>query len=131
MSDYGYSPLIFVVDDNKIVRKSIVKRLSRENFVVKDFESGEKVLDALDYETPDLVLLDIQMPNLNGLDTIMEMQKKRMMMPVVLLTAHKELVDMSKIKYKGVISLVTKSLELEDVVSVAKLAITGRQSLTL
>jgi FixJ family two-component response regulator len=130
MSDYGYRPLIFVVDDNEVVRKSIVKRLSRENFAVKDFESGEKVLEALDYETPNLVLLDFQMPKLNGLETVMEMQRKGMLIPVVFLTAHKELLDMSKVKYKGVISLVTKSLELEDVVSVVKIAITDRQSLT-
>ena len=130
MSDDGYRPLIFVVDDNEVVRKSIVKRLSRENFVVKDFESGEKVLETLDFEIPDLVFLDIKMPKLNGLETVKAMNKKGMMTPVVFLTAHKELVDMSKIKYKGIISLVTKSLELEDVVSVAKEAITKRRSLT-
>jgi len=131
VSNHGCTPSIFVVDDSGVVRENIVKRLKKEDFVVRSFESGERVLEALTRDLPDLVFLDLHMPRLSGIDTIGEMQKRGISVPVVLLTAHQELVDMAKVKYKGVLSLVTKSLDLQDVVSVAKLAIAGRRSLIL
>ncbi|MDT7043217.1 response regulator [Candidatus Nitronereus thalassa] len=119
-----------MVDDNAVVRKSIAKRLVREAFLVQTFESGEKVLDALHHEHPDAVLLDFKMPGLNGEETLAEMRKRGLTVPVVILTAYSDVMDVSKSQYQGVVSLVTKSLELEDVVSVAKEAITNRRSLT-
>jgi two-component system, LuxR family, response regulator FixJ len=128
---HGCEPSVFVVDDDKAVRASIVKRLTRENFVVHDFESGEKLLNALLHEHPDVVLLDYKMPGLNGEETLAEMQKRGLTIPVVILTAHNNLMNVSKSKYQGGVSLVTKSLELEDVVWVAKLALARRSILIL
>ena len=122
---------MFVVDDNQLIRDNIVKRLSKEGFYVKSFESGEGVLAALDHETPDLVLLDLQMPVLNGGKTIEEMERRGLRIPVAILTAHQELINLSTVTYKGTISLVTKTIELADIVLVTRLAIAGRQSVIL
>jgi len=119
---------VFVVDDSQLIRDTIVKRLSKEGFAVKSFESGEGVLGALDHETPDLVLMDLKMPGLNGRKTIEEMEKRGLTVPVVILTAHQEFIDLSKVTYKEVISLVIKSLDLKDVVMVTREAISAQRS---
>ena len=128
MSNYRETPVVFVVDDSQIVRDNIVKRLKKEGYCVKSFESGERVLEELESEHPDLLLLDLNMPRLSGGETIHEMQKRGLSVPVVILTAHQELIDMSNVTYKAVMSLVTKTLELEDVVSVAREAIAAQRS---
>ena len=61
--------LIFVVDDNPVVVKLIASMLEREGFAVRTAASGQELLDLLDTLRPDLILLDIDMPGISGIET--------------------------------------------------------------
>ena len=61
---------IFVTDDEPAIRSAMVKRLSRRQHTVTGFESGDALLKGLDREMPDLILLDLKMPGLSGLETL-------------------------------------------------------------
>jgi len=60
---------IFVADDEPAIRSAIVKRLASKQHRVVGYESGDALLAALGHEVPDLILLDLRMPGLSGLET--------------------------------------------------------------
>ncbi len=79
---------ILLVDDSPVIHK-IVKRVLEENYNVVSFLSGVEAVDKLDEIQPDLVLLDVEMPDLDGFETIKLMKQKEIMesVPIIFLTA--------------------------------------------
>ena len=80
--------LIFYVEDNMEMR-TFVSNLLSKYFKVKSFRNGQECLDAFEEEWPDIVISDIQMPILNGLDLCVKIKSdlKTSHIPVILLTA--------------------------------------------
>lgn len=79
---------ILVVDDEKVARKSLADILRLEGYGVTEVESGAKALDALEADDIDLMLLDIRMPGMDGIEV---MQKAAEISPdteIIMLTAH-------------------------------------------
>jgi adenylate cyclase len=68
MSDH--SPLILVVDDNEMNRDMLQRRLERQNYQAVSAENGERALQMLREQAFDLVLLDVQMPKMNGYEVL-------------------------------------------------------------
>ena len=54
--------VVFVVDDEQVIRTAIVKRLIRQGHFATGYESGEVLLQELEHKLPELVLLDLKMP---------------------------------------------------------------------
>lgn len=83
---------IFVIDDDENIRELISLYLIKEGYVVEQFESGEKGVQALKTSTPDLIMLDIMMPGMDGYDTLKEIRKLGKT-PVIMVTAKDETFD--------------------------------------
>lgn len=77
---------VLVVDDSAAIRSVISKALAQEDGieVVATAANGRIALDKLDRVGPDLVTLDIEMPVLDGLDTLRELRKRRATLPVIM-----------------------------------------------
>ena len=86
---------ILVVDDDKDIRELIAIYLKAENFNVKLAENGVEALELIEENNFDLVVLDVMMPKMDGLETLIEIRKKYVM-PVIFLTAKNEEIDMIK-----------------------------------
>ena len=84
---------ILVVDDDKDIRELVEVYLKTEGFNVKLAENGKEALELIEKTSFDLVLLDVMMPKMNGLDTLI-MIRKKYIMPVIFLTAKNEEIDM-------------------------------------
>lgn len=83
---------IFVVDDEANIRELIKKFLQKEGYEVVSFSSGENVLSELGRLKPDLIVLDIMMPGIDGLDLCKEIRKKSEI-PIIFISAKDEAFD--------------------------------------
>ncbi|MDN5351717.1 MAG: hypothetical protein PWQ12_636 [Clostridiales bacterium] len=83
---------IFVIDDDENIRELISLYLKKEGYIVETYESGEAGIEAIKASAPDLVLLDIMMPGMDGYDTLKEIRKLGQV-PVIMVTAKDETFD--------------------------------------
>src|SRR5512145_2433783 len=79
---------ILVVDDEKLIRWSVSERLQRGGYVVATAEAGEQALDAVAADPPDLVLLDVQLPGINGVETLQRALALQPDVTVIMMSAH-------------------------------------------
>jgi DNA-binding response OmpR family regulator len=78
---------ILVVDDDTAVRESLMNALSYEDFFPLGAENGDQAVRLVETQTPDLVLLDLNMPGKSGWQVFQEISAARPLLPVVVLTA--------------------------------------------
>ena len=83
---------VFIVDDEENIRELISLYLTKEGYLVETYGSGEACLEAFKSNVPDLVLLDIMMPGIDGYDTLKEIRKLGTV-PVIMITAKEDTFD--------------------------------------
>lgn len=81
-------PTILIVDDSPMDRRIAGDCVKREGLAVRFAENGREALDAIACDRPDLVLTDLQMPEMDGLELVREMKRTYPTVPVILMTAH-------------------------------------------
>ncbi|MEX1229627.1 MAG: response regulator [Planctomycetaceae bacterium] len=79
---------ILVVDDEKNIRLMLSHVLAADDTVVETAVNGEEALDKINETTYDLVLLDLRMPGMDGLNVLREIKTHAAKLPVIVLTAH-------------------------------------------
>jgi len=89
---------ILIADDDVTLRDMYKLRLEADDFEVLTTADGEETLSEIRKEKPDLILLDIMMPKINGLDVLAEIKKDPVLknLPVIMLTALIQ--DVTKVK---------------------------------
>ncbi len=83
---------IFLVDDDRNILLSVSMALEAEGFVIKTFNDGESGLKAILEESPDLVILDIKMPRMDGIEVLSKLRETSSV-PVIFLTSKDDEVD--------------------------------------
>lgn len=114
---------IFVTDDDEAVRSAISRRLARRSHQVRSFESGEALLEALDHDIPDLILLDLKMSGMSGLDTLRLLRPKAPQALVILLTAYGTIENAVEAMKLGAYDFLIKSVDLGGVEPVVQRAL--------
>jgi two-component system response regulator MprA len=84
---------ILVVDDDAPIRRMLERTLAAEGYAVESAVDGGDALVSIERSTPDLILLDVTMPGLDGLAVCRRVRDKGLATPVLLLTARDELDD--------------------------------------
>lgn len=79
---------VLIVDDEDDFRETMVARLTKRNLNVWGAESGQRALDLMEKIVFDVVVLDIKMPGMDGIEALEQMKKKKPLTEVVLLTGH-------------------------------------------
>jgi two-component system, OmpR family, alkaline phosphatase synthesis response regulator PhoP len=85
-------PKIFLVEDDRDIAELIQYNLEREGFDVASISSGEQALDRLDKEVPSLIILDLMLPGIDGLETcrLIKQEERTKNIPLIMLTAKSE-----------------------------------------
>ena len=83
---------VMIVDDHKMIREGLRKILEFEGEiqVIEEADNGQECLKKLRSAKPDIILLDINMPVMNGIETLQALKKKRKKYKVLMLTVHNE-----------------------------------------
>ncbi len=79
---------IMVVDDEKNILTLYQSELEDEGYEVVAANSGKEALELFDKENPDLVTLDIMMPDIDGIQVLRQLKEKNPNVPVIMLTAY-------------------------------------------
>lgn len=107
--------VVFVTDDEQAIRASIVKRLGRQGHRVVGYESGEALLEALQHDLPDLILLDVKMPGLGGIETLKQARQLAPAAMVIMLTAYGTVQEAVEAMKLGAYDFLIKSVDLEGI----------------
>ncbi len=78
---------ILLVDDDAAVRDSLCRALATEDYAVNAVASGMEALATLDHQNADVVLLDLNMPGMDGWQVLKKIQSQEPRLPVILITA--------------------------------------------
>ena len=110
------SPKIAVVEDNPDNRM-LVQALLEDRYDISEYETGVEAVEGLGDDIPDLVLLDISLPEMDGTEVLAWMREQEALksVPVIALTAHAMAGDRDKYLAAGFDDYVTKPIVDEDV----------------
>jgi len=102
---------VYIVDDESIIRRSLVLLLREAGYHCRPFANGGDFIDALDYLAPGCVLLDINMPDLDGFDVQDVLLRLRPDMPVIFMTAAGSIPAAVKVIKKGAVDFLEKPFD--------------------
>jgi two-component system nitrogen regulation response regulator NtrX len=106
---------ILIVDDEESIIQSLQGILSDEGFDVISATSGSSAVEMIDEMMPDLVLLDIWMPGIDGIETLVKIKEGHPQLPVVMMSGHGTIETAVKATKLGAYDFIEKPLSLEKV----------------
>ena len=119
------SKAILVVDDEKEICTILSDNLSREGYRVFTAYNGKTALELVRKEKPDLVLLDIKMPEMDGIEVLRRIKKMKKKIVVIMLTAYGTLETARKAMKLGAYEYITKPFDLFLLKSIVKEVLKG------
>jgi FixJ family two-component response regulator len=81
---------VAIVDDDSAVRKALARLLCASAIEARTFSSGREFLDSLPSGTPDCLIVDLQMPEMTGLELQLELARTGARLPTIIITAHND-----------------------------------------
>lgn len=113
---------ILIIDDEKFITKSIKQHLEKEGCEVMTAETGEEGIETFKADSPDVILLDLNMPGIGGIETLRSLRKLSSDIIVIIITAHGDIeTAVSTIKL-GAYDFVEKPFELNRISVLVKKA---------
>jgi FixJ family two-component response regulator len=117
------SPIVFIVDDDASVRDALGRLIRSAGLRVEAFASAEEFLNRARTDAPSCVLLDVQLPDLSGLDLQRRMVDANNEMPIVFITGHGDIPTTVRAMKAGAVEFLTKPLVEGDVLESIRQAI--------
>jgi two-component system nitrogen regulation response regulator NtrX len=109
-------PTVLVVDDEASIRQTLSGILTDDGFDVQTASNGYEALQIVASDTPDVVLLDIWMQGMDGIETLKEIKKENATIPVILISGHGTIETAVKATKMGAFDLIEKPLSIEKVI---------------
>ena len=123
------SAKILVVDDDSAIRNLIFRFLTQKNYQVEAAQDGKTALETFDQFIPDLVILDVNLPDALGYNLCEEMQRRTDVF-ILLLTSRADAADKQQGFLKGADDYITKPFDLQELEYRVKAILKRRRTLT-
>ena len=104
---------LLIVDDEDAFRRTILKRLKKRGISIEEAGSGEDCLSILGKRPIDVVVLDVKMPDMDGIETLRHIKKRYPRIEVIMLTGHATTQDGVDGIKTGAFDYLSKPIELE------------------
>ncbi|MBX2868645.1 MAG: sigma-54 dependent transcriptional regulator [Acidiferrobacterales bacterium] len=111
---------IFLVDDDSAMRESLVHYLGKAGCLVDDFASAESALEALTERQPEVVITDVRMPGLSGIDLLKEIRHRSPSLPVSIISAHGDIPMAVEAMKLGAYNFLEKPFEPSRLLTIVK-----------
>ncbi len=120
---------LLVVDDEESVRKALTRFLSTRGYTVASAANGEEALQALRAESYSLMLLDVRMPGISGLDLVPEAIHEKPDLAILMLSAMGDAATAASCMQRGAYDYLTKPIELNDLSKAIERALRRRDTM--
>ena len=114
MTGFKEAIRVLLVDDEREFLEAVAPGLGRRGFEVTLAESGTAALELLANQTFDVIVLDVRLPGINGVDTFREIKRSVPDLPVILLSGHSSVDDVRRGLKEGAFDYLTKPQRVED-----------------
>ena len=112
---------IIIIEDEEVLLDVLKGKLKKEGYEVLTAENGEEGFAKVKSERPDLILLDIIMPKLSGLELLEHLRQSQITTPVILMTAYGDAKTAARAKELGISAYLTKPFSnIDDILSIVK-----------
>jgi excisionase family DNA binding protein len=115
-------PVVLIVDDDERVRELVRVNLEFEGYTVREAGSAQEGLQALDEEAPDLILLDVMMPQVDGWEMLRRVQEQHGMgaIPVVMFSGQVDAAARNEAQERGAQGFVGKPFDVQSLIDQTK-----------
>ncbi|MFD2167196.1 nitrogen regulation protein NR(I) [Thalassotalea euphylliae] len=114
---------VWIVDDDSSIRWVLEKALNSEEISCASFENANNLLTALDHGQPEIIISDIRMPNMDGMELLNNISSQYPDIPVIIMTAHSDLDSAVNAYQGGAFEYLPKPFDIDDAVSLARRAL--------
>ncbi len=121
---------VLLADDHRIVAEGLRRLLENEFDLVDLVEDGAALVDAAQRCEPDVIVTDIGMPVMNGIDAVIELRRTRPNIAVVFLTMHRDPAYLERARAAGGLGYVLKHSAAAELVTAVNEALVGREYVT-
>ena len=118
---------ILVVDDERLVRWSLQQKLEQWGYNVSLAENGNSALNRIPLDNPDLITLDVKMPDMTGVEVLLELRKRNIQIPVIVITAFGVVDDAVRSLKLGAYDFIEKPINFEKLENVVHNALETRR----
>lgn len=118
-------PLVYVVDDDPSAREGVASLIRSAGLMAKTFTSGEEFLAASRPRVPSCLVLDVNLPGVNGLDLQQELAKSNVQVPIIFLTGHGDIPMTVRAVKAGAANFLTKPFDDEALLNAVRQCITS------
>jgi len=127
MKTEGSKPArILIVDDDHGQRSLLETFLQAKGFRTQSAASGEAALQLLGEDTFSLMISDVRMPGMSGIETLRRVREKDLALPVLLVTAFADIRSAVSAMRDGALNYLTKPIDLDELMSSVRLALAPR-----
>ncbi len=114
---------ILVIDDEQNIRRMLIRVLSNEGFIVEEAINGMEGWEKLEKENYSLVLLDLKMPKLNGMETLKKIKDTDSDLPVIMMSAYGSITEAVEAMKLGAVDYLVKPFDIEELKIIVERAI--------
>src|SRR4029078_5589546 len=119
-ANHGDAPRILIVDDDPGQRSLLTSFLKSQGFDTVAVDSGAKALETLRTGRFDMMISDVRMPHMTGLDTLRLARKEHATLPVLLVTAFTDVRDAVAAMRDGAVNYLAKPIDLDELVATVR-----------
>ena len=119
--------IVWVIDDDRSIRWVLEKALTQADMAVKSFDSANEIAELLERQRPDVVISDIRMPGVSGLELLKTIHSKAPDIPVIIITAHTDLESAVASYRGGAFEYMPKPFDVDEAVRLTRRAIEHRR----
>ena len=114
---------ILIVDDEKLIRWSLTERLQKEGFLTKEAQDGASALAMFEKSNIDLVLLDLKLPDTDGISILKKIQSQDASVPAIIITAYSTIDTAVEAMKVGAYDYISKPFNMEELIIGVKRAL--------